>query len=1077
MAIACAYCGGQHSTPADVRACWQRNQASGTPLADPAVADVGLQEFAGEFDGGAFAGFDRGDDAFAGFDDQAATMARPAAPRAAPAAASGVASGVSSRAAPVRHSFAGAGPGALARGLVVLAGGIVPPAWAAAERVVIDSNVLADPAPTVAVLQARAAAGERVTIELVGSATSFGEPTRSTESTAPYALGPRFWFPLDVLHHLVWSNAIDATGAEPNWRALDDAVHVGAVPLAPHEQHLGDIRLPDGRNAWIDGGPVRRRAMVDGAVVLHAVAIEHGSLVPPLDDTPTGVIALAPDQAAAVTHLGAAARIIAPAGSGKTRVLTERARHLLNQWRIPPSALSLVAFNKRAQLEIQERTSDLRGLRVRTLNAIALAIVNGQAPFRPQPRTWRTVDEVEVRRIIGRLRTFPRKRNTDPVAAWIEALSMVRLGLRPPAQVETMYGGDVDGLAELWPKYRDELDRQGAVDFDDQIYRAIEVLLTDPEARATAQRACRMLLVDEFQDLTPAHVLLVRLLSAPGFGVFGVGDDDQTIYGYSGANPAWLIDFESLFPGAGDHPLEVNYRCPGDVVAAADRLVRHNRRRVPKVIRSARPDTTGLSVVSDPETLTSTLDTVIDAVAAGRAPGDIAVLARVNALLAPVQVGLAAAGIAVHGGVGAEFLERTAVRSAMAWMRLAVAGPESLAGTDLAEALRRPSRPMHPNVADWVAEQGSLAGLRRLAGRINTERDAARVAGFADDISRLQRMAVTGTSAELLHSLSDEVGLGAAIATLDDGRHGMNRAAQNDDLVALTQLAGLHPEVAGFGNWLRGHLTSSGAGARSESGVVLATVHRVKGQEWPLVVVHHAEADQYPHRLAEDFEEERRVFHVAITRGSERVVVVVGDDPSPFVTDMVTEPVAGATTRPGESQRRADPPPAKSARAAGQKAPARPTAFDKAVVLAAPGLVIVDGGQEWTIEAVEELAAVARHGGVTRRFSFGSAVVTAGRQRGPLRAAAEGGPSAASIRAHDLLRQARERLRAGKPAYVVFDDKTLEAIATALPTTQRALGGISGIGPAKLEQYGDAILLAVEDATSDNTAQPAAGET
>ncbi|MCU1397482.1 MAG: putative ATP-dependent helicase [Acidimicrobiales bacterium] len=958
-----------------------------------------------------------------------------------------------------RRTFANPGPDVLARGLVVRGGeaeGAAWLPWTGAVRVAIDRAALADPAPVVALLQQHASRNERVVVELDDDALDwFREPVRAVETTAPYLLGARFWFPLEVLHHLVSSNSIDATGAEPTWEAFDRAIDLGAIESPDASS---DVCLADGAPTWLDGGPLQRRPPIDGTAVLHAVALEHGSLRPPLDDDATDGLALAPDQRAAVVHAGSAARIIAPAGSGKTRVLTERARHLLEIWRVPPTALSLVAFNKRAQLEMQDRTSGLRGLRVRTLNAIALAIVNGTAPFHPQQRTWRTIDEVDVRRIIGRLVQFPRKRNTDPVASWIEALSVVRLGLRTPAHVETMYGGDVDGLAEMWPRYREQLDHDGALDFDDQIYRAIEILLADPDARAVAQQACRLLLVDEFQDLTPAHVLLVRLLAAPGFGVFGVGDDDQTIYGYSGADPEWLIDFASLFPGAADHPLEVNYRCPGDVVVAADRLVRHNRRRVPKVIRSAHVDSLGLEIVPGDETLTTTLTIVRDAVDAGRAPNEIAVLARVNALLAPVQVGLAAAGIAVQGGVGTEFLERTAIRSALAWTRLATAGPESLLGSDLAEALRRPSRPMHPNVATWVAEQSSLAGLRRLAGRVNNERDASRVAGFADDIARLQRMASTTTAAAFLRTLADDVGLGAAIATLDDGRHGMNRAAQNDDLVALTQLASLHPDVATLGSWLRGHLST----ARSDSGVVLATVHRVKGQEWPLVVVHHAEADQYPHRLAEDFEEERRVFHVAITRGSQRVVVVVGADPSPFVADLGNEPPdrsaepAGRERADRATTSRAAPPP--------KSKPARDTAFDKSTVLAAVGLVIVDGGQEWTIEAVEGAGAVARQGGVTRRFSFGSAVVTAGRQRGALRANSDGGPSPASVVAHDLLRTARERLRAGKPAYVVFDDKTLEAIALALPTTLRALGGIAGIGPAKLEQYGDAILLAVEDA-------------
>ena len=127
---------------------------------------------------------------------------------------------------------------------------------------------------------------------------------------------------------------------------------------------------------------------------------------------------------------------------------------MLVGWRLPASAVSLVAFNKRAQEEMRERTADLPGLQVRTLNAIALAIVNGAAPFAPQPRRFATIDEPEVRRIIGSLVTFPRRRNTDPVAPWIEALGLARLGLVDPEVVERRYDGDVDGFASMFPRYR-----------------------------------------------------------------------------------------------------------------------------------------------------------------------------------------------------------------------------------------------------------------------------------------------------------------------------------------------------------------------------------------------------------------------------------------------------------------------------------------------------------------------------------------------------------------------------------------------------------------------------------------------
>jgi DNA helicase-2/ATP-dependent DNA helicase PcrA len=782
--------------------------------------------------------------------------------------------------------------------------------------------------------------------------------------------------------------------------------------------------------------------------VLHAVTVEHGRLdLPGLNSTPAE---LAPDQLAAVTHAGGAARIIAPAGSGKTRVLTERARHVLRVWQIPSSAVTLVAFNKRAQEEMRARTSDLPGLQVRTLNSIALAIVNGTPPFARQPRQWRTIDEPDVRRILGRLVETPRKLNVDPIAPWIDALSLVRLGLVDPSTVELRYVGDVDGLVDVYPQYLAALEREGAVDFDGQIHRAIRVLLTQPDARRAAQHASRVLLVDEFQDLTPAHLLLVRLLAAPGGAVFGVGDDDQTIYGYNGADPAWLIDFASWFPGAGDHPLEVNYRCPAGVVEVADRLLRHNRRRVSKTIRAASVDAAGVStqIIGDPVRVTT--DTVRAALAAGAAPAEVAVLTRVNALLAPIQVSLSTAGVPISGGVGGEFVERTAIRAAMAWLRLAAGGPFD--PSDLGEALRRPSRALHPRVRDWVAEQRDVEGLLRLAGRLTSDKDTAKIEEFAAAIARLQAMHRSRTStARLVDVLVGEIGLGGAVATLDGTRSGMNRSAQGDDLRALAQLAHQHDDPTTFAHWLRDHLMSR----RSADGVVLATVHRVKGQEWPHVVVHLADDDQFPHRLAEDLEEERRLFHVAITRAS-RSVTIVAERPSPFIAELTTEP---PDVLPEPSPRRVERPlPAATKRGA----PVDHPLLDRERVMAAPGLVLVDQGQEWVVVELEPEAAVAERNGAIRTFRIGAKVETAGRQRGAL-GARPGSVEEASVRLFDRLRIFREQARAGKPAYTVFDDKTLAAIATALPADLAALAQVKGVGPAKLEQYGDDVLDLVLD--------------
>ncbi len=929
--ISCVYCGGAHAEAFEVRACWERSQGVEALPFEP--SDV---------------------DAAAAFDEPARNEFSPAD-------------------RPTVEVCAERGPLSLGRNVLVAPGQTAPPAWVDAPRLEV---ALTD--EFVSTLHQLA---HRRTGAVLETAADVAPESLSLDATTlpAYELGARFTLLRESLRHLLASNTIDVRG-DASWPLLQQAASRGARPVADGR---GDIELPDGTRAWLDGGPPRFTPPIDGVSVLHRIAVEHGSLRVPLGNTTSAD--LAPDQLAAVTHDEGAARIIAPAGSGKTRVLTERARHLLRQWNLPPSAVCLVAFNKRAQQEMVARTADLRGMQVRTLNAIALAIVNGSAPFASRPARLATIDEPEVRRLIGKLVSFPRKRNADPVAIWIEALSMARLGLRDPADVESVYDGDVEGFAEVFPKYRAALARAGQVDYDEQIHLAIELLLANPGVREAAQRACRVLLVDEFQDLTPAHLLLVRLLAGPDAAVFGVGDDDQTIYGYNGADPGWLIDFAQLFPGAGEHPLEVNYRCPGGIVRAADTLLRHNRRRVAKTIRADKSELDGFQI-AEPEgdSLAVTVEAVTAAVAAGTPSGHIAVLTRVNSLLAPVQVALRAAGVATNGGVGREFLERTAIRAALAWLRLSVAG-ETLSSADVGEALRRPSRSLNPRVADWVGEQTSVAGLQRLAGRVNEEKAAKVIDGFAADIDVLQHKAtMRAPTASLLAVVFEQIGLAGNIAQLDGMRKGMNRSAQNDDLTALAQLAALQPDPAQFEQWLRTSLS----GEWQQDGVTLATVHRVKGQEWPFVVVHHAEADQFPHRLATDGEEERRLFHVAITRAGERVLVVPADRPSPFILDCSTEP----------SARR--PEPIVSASVPKKLAPA-----------VTPGQAL----------AGDDLA----------RF--------------------------------EALRSWRRHVAAGKPAFTVFGDATLDAIARAKPSSLDELTRIKGIGPAKLEQYGDGVLRVLAD--------------
>lgn len=983
--------------------------------------------------------------------------------------------------------------------MLVEPGQPAPEPWARAPRVTVDSVALADAESLLDRLQRAWTGRERLVIELAADLPD------DPPATGPlWELGPDFELTGERLRHLVFANSVDARpGAIHPWPLAQTAIDAGARSAGDSP---ADVVLPDGAPAFCDGGPLepiapeelrasgparseppqqpanegtsseesgphnpaRSGAMRQPAgeetaaeemetpavAVLPAMGLERGSLAP-LGTAPPNA-ELAPDQLAAVAHQRGGARIIAPAGSGKTRVLTERARHLLRERGLPPGAVTLVAFNVRARAEMQQRTADRPGLQIRTLNSLALAIVNGTGPFR-QPRgrdqTVTTINEPGVRDILDRLVPRQRRRTmTDRLAPWLDALTAARLGLRNPAEVQSAFAGEVEGFPKVLDAYRRELRDNGQVDYDEQILAAVETLLADPEARRAAQRACRVLLVDEFQDLTPAHLLLVRLLSAPAYDLYGVGDDDQTIYGFSSASPAWLIDFDRFVPGSGSHPLEVNYRCPPSVVEAASNLLSHNRRRVPKQIRArAGRETEPGELTVDPadNPTAACADRVAELVKAGAAPEEIAVLSRVNVTLLGPQLELAHRGIPVEATVRPALFDRTGVAAALAWLRLAAKGGTGFDGRDIEATARRPPRGIRPLFVDWMSDQTTLGGLRRLANRLNEPKDQQRVRDYADDVERLAEAARSGAeTAELLTIVRDRIGLGRALAALDSSGRGASRSAHSDDLAALLDAARLHPDPEDFAPWLRSQLSAgrSGQGDRgggngrsggrdgsgsgkggdgSEAdggrGVHLATVHRVKGQEWPHVVVYDASDGLFPHSLATDVEEERRLFHVAVTRCSATVTVVAdARRPSPFINEL-------ANPLPPE-EAEAEPP------------------------------------AEWTSPKPSgaERTAPAGPDSPTARPDPRSA--RRGTPARPSPAAEETEADEAIVEALRAWRLERARSD-GVPAFVVFHNTTMTAIAAAEPQTLEQLAAVPGIGPSRLESYGDEILAAVASVT------------
>jgi DNA helicase II / ATP-dependent DNA helicase PcrA len=909
---------------------------------------------------------------------------------------------------------------------VVSSGEPVPAPWAGAPRVVVDQATLEAPGAVVDTLHAAWADRRPVVVQLGVETDRLRARQRCDEP--PYALTPAFELELERLQFLVWANAYDARGEEVIWwHGRKAARRFADAGVRPGDD--ADIELADGTPVFIDGGPSHPPRLGSGIQVIHRWNAEAGALrfarhaapgvgVPEADApgaerggaseqgtataegrTTAEGTALAPDQLAAVVHSSGPARIIAPAGSGKTRVLTERLRHLIADRCVDPAAVTVLAYNAKAADELRERCADImtpQGPEIRTLNSIGLSICN-QSDDRGR---LKVLDEAGARDLVGSVFEIRHRANTDTVVPYLEALSAIRLGLLDPDQAEETYP-DAAGVADGFERYREGLVAGQAVDFDEQIYRAIEILLTDPVIRDRAQERCRYLLVDEFQDLNPAHLLLIRLLNAPGFDCFGVGDDDQVLYGYSGATPEYLIHYDRYFPGAAHHALEVNYRCAPVVVDAATQLLAYNRERVVKTIspapgRTLEPDGLIVRRVAGEQLASAAAEIISDWREAGAELTDMAVLTRVNSALLPIQVALSEANVPYASTLTSRVLGRTGVRTAFAYLRMGVS-PERIGRRDIEDTIRRPSRGIAPNVVTMLTKRShtSVEEIRRLAGSLSG-RDVPKLLAYADDIDRVS-VACTKPTALALQTIRVELGLGKTMDTLDASRDEPDRSTHHDDLQALESVAAFHPDVATFATWLRGVLERP---QTEGPAILLSTVHRIKGREWDRVIIFGASSDVFPHRLAEDVEGERRVFHVALTRSKVQTVVLADEaSPSFFVDEL------------NGSRSHALP-----------DRPARPGRADAATGAAGSGSAV------------------------------GSAARKAG--RGERQEPVEATAASADLRAWRT-EKARE---AGMPPYVILSDRHLEGIVEEAPTTLAALAKCKGIGPMKLERWGDEIL-------------------
>lgn len=594
---------------------------------------------------------------------------------------------------------------------------------------------------------------------------------------------------------------------------------------------------------------------------------------------------LNPPQRAAVLHTEGPLLVLAGAGSGKTRVIVEKIAHLVQSGRYPAKRIAAITFTNKSALEMRERVvRRIKGdaaqeLTVCTFHALGLKIAQIDHAKLGLRRGFSIFDADDSSAQIKDL--LPAGSKPDAIDAMKQLISRAKNAALSPEQAAAAARSTREReAAALYARYQQRLASFNAVDFDDLIRLPLQLLEFDAEARADWRERIGYLLVDECQDSNDAQYRLLKALAGAAGQFTCVGDDDQSIYAWRGANPENLLTLGSDFPALNIIKLEQNYRCSNRVLRAANALIAHNPHEHPKTLWSAAADGERIRVweCRDAAHEADKVAAEVQFIARKHeAPwSEFCILFRGNHQSRALEKALQLLRIPYHLSGGTAFLDRGEVKDALAWLRL-LANPD-----DDAAFLRAVQSPNRGVGATSLAKLGEMAAhahlsLARAAESISLckqlqTRAANALQGFIGIVHGLRKAAHALPPAELVRKLNEASGLLAALKAQCKNEAQFQARRRN-----LDELADWFdgPKTSGPGELaaalaLLAHADKGDAGNQ----VRLMSLHAAKGLEFRFVFIVGVEDGNLPHEASLEegrLDEERRLFYVGITRAKERL--------------------------------------------------------------------------------------------------------------------------------------------------------------------------------------------------------------
>ncbi|MEZ0472845.1 UvrD-helicase domain-containing protein [Luteimonas salinilitoris] len=593
---------------------------------------------------------------------------------------------------------------------------------------------------------------------------------------------------------------------------------------------------------------------------------------------------LNPQQSAAVAHCDGPLLVLAGAGSGKTRVIVEKIAHLVATARYPARRIAAITFTNKSAREMRERVGKrirgdaADGLTVSTFHALGLKLLQIEHAAAGLRRGFSIFDADDS---LAQFKDLLPGAKPDVVQAMQQLVSRAKnAGLSPEEAAAAARSTREHEAAVLYARYQARLAAFNAVDFDDLIRLPVQLLEADEDLRLGWRERIGYLLVDECQDTNDAQYRLLKALAGPKGNFTCVGDDDQSIYAWRGANPENLSQLAQDYPALTVVKLEQNYRCSNRVLRAANALIANNPHEHPKTLWSAQADGERIRVwecrdaTHEAERVAAEIQFLQTA---GKAQwNEFCVLFRGNHQSRALEKALQLLRVPYHLSGGTAFLARAEVKDALSWLRL-VANPD-----DDSAFLRAVQSPRREVGATTLAKLSELAQHAQLPLSRATEsigllkqlpaRAANALGGFADIVRGLRAEAARLPPAELVRNLNERSGLLAAVrAQCKSEQQFAMRRGNLDELADWFD----GPRGAGPGE-LAAQLALLTHADRDDGGnqVRLMSLHAAKGLEFRYVFIVGVDDDTLPHEASVDegrIDEERRLLYVGITRAKERL--------------------------------------------------------------------------------------------------------------------------------------------------------------------------------------------------------------